>query len=63
MAEEKKQCPTGGSLSAEAMETHDVLANAEPWEPIETKLVVGSFVVAIIALLIGLWFVPTSILH
>ncbi|MDQ7031159.1 MAG: hypothetical protein Q9M37_00360 [Desulfonauticus sp.] len=64
MAEEKKQCEVGGSsLSVDAMETHDVLEGAEPWEPIETKLVLGSFAVAIIVLLIGLWFVPTSILH
>ena len=27
-------------------EAEDVFAGAEPWEPIETKLVVGSFIAA-----------------
>lgn len=52
-----------GSLSVSALEAEDVLADAEPWEPIETKLVGWSFAIAFIALLIGLYLVPTSILH
>ncbi len=47
----------------EDMDTSSVLEGAEPWEPIETKLVLYSFLVAIIALIIGLIVVPTSILH
>jgi hypothetical protein len=63
MADEKKEVAGTGSLTGEAMEVEDVLAGAEPWEPIETKLVVWSFIAAAIALIIGLIVVPTSILH
>ncbi|OAG26946.1 hypothetical protein [Thermodesulfatator autotrophicus] len=64
MAEEKKKEVHGtGSLSADALEAEDVLSGAEPWEPWETKLVVGSFIVAFIILLIGLFIVPTSIIN
>lgn len=31
-------------------EVEDVFAGAEPWEPIETKLVVGSFIAAFLFL-------------
>jgi hypothetical protein len=50
-------------LTGAALEAEDVLAGAEPWEPIETKLVVWSLVAAVIALVIGLFLVPTSVLH
>ena len=63
MEEEKKAAAGSGSLTGEALEADDVLAGAEPWEPIETKLVLWSFVIAIIALVIGLFIVPTSVLH
>ncbi len=63
MQEEKKDIAGTGSLTGEALEAEDVLAGAEPWEPIETKLVLWSFVIAIIALIIGLILVPTSIFH
>lgn len=53
---------TGGTLSSD-MEYEDVLADAEPWEPIETKLVLYSFAFAIVILFIGLFLVPTSIVH
>jgi hypothetical protein len=39
-----------GTLSADSYEAEDVFEGAEPWEPIETKLVVWSFVVAAVAL-------------
>lgn len=60
-SEIKKTAETG-TLSSE-MEMEDVLEGAEPWEPIETKLVLYSFLAAIIALIIGLMIVPTSIFH
>ncbi|MGE4560903.1 MAG: hypothetical protein AB7E77_11940 [Desulfobulbus sp.] len=60
-AEIKKAAETG-SLSAD-MDTTSVLEDAEPWEPIETKLCLYSFIAAAIALVIGLFIVPTSILH
>ena len=59
MAEEKQS----RALSGNDYEAEDVLAGAEPWEPFETKLVLWSFAIALIALIIGLWIVPTSILH
>jgi len=58
---EKKEVSGTGSLTGEALEAEDVLAGAEEWAPIETKLVLWSFVIAIIALVIGLIVVPTSI--
>ena len=64
MSEKEKQAVAGtGSLTGDALEAEDVLEGAEPWEPIETKLVLWSFAVAVIALVIGLVFVPTSVFH
>jgi len=60
---EKKEVSGTGSLTGEALEAEDVLSGAEPWEPIETKMVVWSFVAALIFLIIGLAIVPTSIFH
>ena len=62
MAEEKQTTGTG-SLTGGDMDTSSVLEGAEPWEPIETKLVVWSLAAAAIALVIGLILVPTSIFH
>lgn len=56
--EEEKITLAGGEYEAE-----DVLAGAEPWEPVETKLVLWSFAIAAVVLVIGLFVVPTSILH
>ncbi|SMC20586.1 hypothetical protein SAMN02746041_00957 [Desulfacinum hydrothermale DSM 13146] len=52
-----------GSLTGSALEAEDVLAGAEEWAPIETKLVLWSFAIAAVALIIGLLIVPTSIFH
>lgn len=60
---EKEGKSGSGSLTSDALEVEDVLADSEPWEPIETKMVVWSFVIAAIVLIIGLIFIPTSILH
>jgi hypothetical protein len=51
------------TLAAGEYEAEDVLAGAEPWEPVETKLVLWSFAIAVVVLVIGLFIVPTSILH
>jgi len=59
---EIKKAAEEGTLSAD-MDTASVLEGAEPWEPIETKLVLWSFAAAGVALIIGLIFVPTSIFH
>jgi hypothetical protein len=63
MDEEKKEAAGTGSLKADALEAEDVLAGAEPWEPIETKLIVWSLVIAVVALIIGLLVVPSSVFH
>ncbi len=39
-----------GALCVDALETHDVFENAEPWDPIETKVVLGSFGAALFLL-------------
>ena len=61
-AEVKKEAVQHGSLTPD-MDTESVLEGAEPWEPIETKLVVYSLIAAVVALIIGLIFVPTSVFH
>lgn len=59
---EIKKAAETGTLSSD-MDATSVLEGAEPWEPIETKLCLYSFIAAGIALIIGLILVPTSILH
>lgn len=59
----KKEMSGTGSLTGAALEAEDVLADAEEWSPVETKLVLWSFAIAGIALVIGLFVVPTSILR
>jgi hypothetical protein len=63
MQEDEAKKVDSGSLTVQDLEAEDVLAGSEPWEPIETKMIVWSFVIAAIALIIGLIIVPTSILH
>ncbi|HMA86911.1 MAG TPA: hypothetical protein VKN73_14505 [Desulfosalsimonadaceae bacterium] len=58
MADKQKGALTGSEYEAE-----DVLADAEPWESFETKLVLWSWGIAVVVLVIGLFIVPTSILH
>jgi len=52
-----------GALSGSEYEATDVLADAEPWESFETKLVLWSWGIAAVVLVIGLVVVPTSIFH
>ncbi len=59
----KQQEPQDGSLSSENLDTSSVLEGAEPWDKAETQLVVGSFIAAGIALILGLLMVPTSVFH
>ncbi len=59
----KKQDSQSGSLSSENLDTSSVLEGAEPWDKAETQLVVGSFIAAGIALVLGLLMVPTSVFH
>ena len=41
-----------GTLSGTSYEAEDVFEGAEPWDPIETKIVVGSFAAALILLVV-----------
>ena len=41
-----------GSLAGDTYEAEDVFEGAEPWDPIETKVVLGSFIAAAITLVI-----------
>ncbi len=59
----KKELSGTGSLTGEALEAEDVLAGCEPWDSVETKLIVWSLIIAAIALVTGLLIVPTSILN
>ncbi len=63
MTETNQTPPQDGSLSTDNLDTSSVLEGAEPWDKAETQLVVGSFIAAGIALIIGLILVPTSIFH
>ncbi|WP_457572442.1 hypothetical protein [Desulfovulcanus sp.] len=51
------------SLSGDALEVEDVLAGAEEWSSGETWLVLGSFAAALVALIVGLMIVPSSVFH
>lgn len=48
----KNEKPVQGSLHGNAYEAEDIFENAEPWDPVETKIVVGSFIAALIFLVI-----------
>ncbi len=50
-AEKPEEGVEAGALS-DGYESHDVFENAEPWDPIETKIVVGSFIAAAVFLVI-----------
>ena len=39
-----------GTLQADAYSAEDILSGAEPWDPIETKIVAWSFILAAVAL-------------
>jgi hypothetical protein len=44
--------PSSGNLTGDGYDVQDVFEGAEPWDPIETKIVVGSFIAAAISLVI-----------
>jgi hypothetical protein len=49
---EDQPLASSGNLTGDGYEAQDVFEGAEPWDPIETKVVVGSFIAAAIALVI-----------
>lgn len=59
MSDEKK---TEVTLSGDSYEADDVFADAEPWSPVETKLVLWSFAAAGIFLIIFGYFINKYIL-
>jgi hypothetical protein len=64
MAEKKQEnTQQNGSLSMDDLDTSSVLEDAEIWCKAETQLVIGSFIAAAIALVLGLMIVPTSVFH
>ena len=48
--DEAKKVPEQGSLAGDVYDAEDVFKDSEPWDPIETKMVVGSFAAAFIFL-------------
>ncbi len=52
MPEEEKEKYGTGSLAGDGYEAEDVFAGAEPWTSTETKLVIWSFVAALVSLVI-----------
>ena len=44
--------PAGGTLVVDAAGAEEAMSGAEPWAPVETKLVVWSFIAAAIALVV-----------
>jgi hypothetical protein len=56
------QSTPGGTLTGTSYEAEDVFENAEPWSPVETQIVVGSLVVALVLLVIFSYFIDLFIL-
>ncbi len=54
--------PQQGSLTADSYEAEDIFENAEPWDPIETKMVLYSFATAIVCLAVFGYLINTFIL-
>ena len=51
-----------GTLTGDSYEAEDVFENAEPWDPVETKIVLGSFGAAIFFLIILAYLIHKFIL-
>ena len=52
-----------GALTGGEYEAEDVFENAEPWDPIETKIVLASFGAAVILLIVFGYLINTFVLH
>lgn len=61
--EKEENASSRGGLSATGYDAEDVFENAEPWSPIETKIVLASFGTALILLVIFAYLINTFILH
>jgi hypothetical protein len=51
-----------GTLTGDAYQAEDVFENAEPWDPIETKIVLVSFVAALVFLVVLAYLIHKFIL-
>ena len=66
MPEEEKQqqnVKREGTLSGTSYEAEDVFEGAEPWDPIETKMVVGSFAAALVFLAVFAFLINKYLLN
>lgn len=66
MPEEEKQqqnVKREGTLSGTSYEAEDVFEGAEPWDPIETKIVLFSFAAALICLAVFAFLINTFLLN
>ncbi len=52
-----------GTLSGTSYEAEDVFEGAEPWDPIETKMVVGSFAAALVFLAVFAFLINKYLLN
>jgi hypothetical protein len=52
-----------GTLSGTSYEAEDVFEGAEPWDPIETKIVLGSFAAALVCLAIFAYLINKFLLN
>ncbi len=59
---EERKAANQGALSGTGYEAEDVFENAEPWSPIETKIVLGSFGAALILLVVFAYLINKFIL-
>ncbi len=59
---EKPKAENQGALTGSGYEAEDVFENAEPWSPIETKMVLGSFGAALVLLIIFAYLIDKYIL-
>ena len=55
--------PQLGSLTADSYEAEDVFENAEPWDPVETKMVLYSFATAIVCLAVFGYLIHVYVLN
>ena len=52
-----------GTLSGTSYEAEDVFEGAEPWDPIETKIVLGSFAAALVCLAVFAYLINKFLLN
>ena len=61
--QDKKKESVQGMLGGNSYQVEDGFENAEPWDPVETKVVVASFATAVILLIVFGYLINTYLLH